>query len=117
MFFLCCLEDNEEINDLIKREIDGKTRFILCDSENVRQSNWVQKELEYIKSKNRIYQTIDLSKSEEEISKELKFYRSSAEIFISYRREDRFIAEELHTRLNKYDFFAFIDSKDLRTGK
>lgn len=36
MFFLCCLEDNEEINDLIKREIDSRTRFILCDSENAR---------------------------------------------------------------------------------
>lgn len=117
MFFLCCLEDDEEINDLIKREIDSRTRFILCDSENARQSNWVQKELEYIKSKERTYQTIDLSKSEEEIAKELKSYRSSAEIFISYKREDMLIAEELHTRLNKYDFFAFIDSKNLRPGR
>lgn len=114
MFFLCCLEDDEEINDLIKREIDSRTRFILCDSENARQSNWVQKELEYIKSKERSYQTIDLSKSKEEIAKELKSYRSSTEIFISYKSENRLIAEELHTRLNKYDFFAFISSKDLQ---
>ncbi len=117
MFFLCCLEDDEEINDLIKREIDSRTRFILCDSENARESKWVQKEVEYIKSKERLYQTIDLSKSEEEIAKELKSYRSSAEIFISYKKEDVKVAEELHERLNKYDFFAFIDSKNIQSGE
>lgn len=50
MFFLKCLEDNDEIDDLIKREIDVRTRFILCDSENARKSDWVQKEIEYIES-------------------------------------------------------------------
>lgn len=30
MFFLKCLNDEEEIDDLIKREIDCRTRCILC---------------------------------------------------------------------------------------
>ena len=42
MFFLHCLSDDEEIDSLIKREIDCRTRFILCDSENARASKWVQ---------------------------------------------------------------------------
>ena len=48
MFFLLCLENEEEIDDLIKREINCRTRFILCDSVNAQASKWVQKEVEYI---------------------------------------------------------------------
>ena len=44
MFYLKCLESDEEIYDLITREIDVRTRFILCDSENARGSKWVKKE-------------------------------------------------------------------------
>lgn len=42
MFFLKCLNDDDEIDDLIKREIDCRTRFILCDSPNARCSTWVK---------------------------------------------------------------------------
>ena len=51
MFFLKCLDEEPEIFNLIKREIDVRPRFILCDSENAQKSEWVQKEVEYIKSK------------------------------------------------------------------
>ena len=53
MFFLHYLNDEEEIDSLIKRKIDCRTRFIFCDSDNARKSHWVQKEVEYIKSQNR----------------------------------------------------------------
>ena len=43
MFFLKCLNDDDEIDDLIKREIDSRGRFILCDSENARNSEWVHR--------------------------------------------------------------------------
>lgn len=43
MFYLKCLESDEEIYDLITREIDVRTRFVLCDSENARCSDWVKK--------------------------------------------------------------------------
>ena len=49
MFFLHCLNGDDEIDSLIKRVIDCWTRFILCDSENARKSHWVRKEVEYIK--------------------------------------------------------------------
>ncbi len=49
MFFLKCLSDEDEIDDLIRREIEVRSWFILCDSENARNSAWVQQEIEIIK--------------------------------------------------------------------
>lgn len=72
MFFLLCLENEEEINDLIKREINCRTRFILCDSVNAQASKWVQKEVEYIKSKDRIYEIVDLNTPIDKIRQQLK---------------------------------------------
>lgn len=65
MFFLNCLNEDDEIDSLIKREIDSRKRFILCDSPNAQSSKWVQKEVEYIQSKQRYYYTLDLSESSE----------------------------------------------------
>ena len=51
IFFLKCLDDeNGELEDFIKREIDARNVFLYCKSKNAEQSVWVQKELEYIKS-------------------------------------------------------------------
>ena len=71
MFFLNCLNDDEEIDSLIKREIDSRKRFILCDSPNAQSSKWVQKEVDYIKSKQRYYYTLNLSESSEKITQNI----------------------------------------------
>ncbi len=89
MFFLKCLNDDDEIDDLIKREIDSRGRFILCDSENARNSNWVQREIKYIKEKQRIYQTINIDDSEECIAKEILGFKKRSTVFISYAANDR----------------------------
>lgn len=109
MFFLHCLNDDDEIDSLIKREIDCRTRFILCDSENARTSKWVQKEVEYIKSQNRICETIDLSKSMDEIMATLQDFINKTRIFISYNREEYALAEMVYNRLSLYDFDVYID--------
>ena len=109
MFFLHCLNDDSEIDSLIKREIDCRTRFILCDSENARKSHWVQKEVEYIKSQNRICETIDLSKSMNEILSDLQDFINKTRIFISYNREEYQLAEMVYERLSQYDFSVYID--------
>lgn len=62
MFYLKCLDENDtELENFIKREIDARNVFIYCKSQNAESSKWVQIELNYIKSinKNRIY-TIDI---------------------------------------------------------
>lgn len=75
MFFLNCLKDDEEIDSLIKREIDCRTRFILCDSKEARKSKWVRKEVEYIKSKDRILEIIDLDWRDDKILKKLNDFK------------------------------------------
>lgn len=110
MFFLRCLNDDDEIDSLIKREIDCRTRFILCDSENARKSHWVQKEVEYIKSQNRICETIDLSMDINEIFAHLQEFINKTKIFISYNREQLQLAKSVYERLLQYDFSVYIDT-------
>ena len=86
MFFLKCLEDDTEVDALIKREIDSRHRFILCDSKNAKESNWVQEEVKYIKEeKNRSYETIDLDNmSIEEIDNKLQEFEKRLSICYIY---------------------------------
>lgn len=117
MFFLKCLNDDDEIDELIKREIDCRTRFILCDSENSRKSKWVQREIEYIRSQQKPYEIIDLSRNENEILYQLKEVRRRSKLFISYARKDQALAAHIYNRLSKYDYDVFIDYNNLLFGE
>lgn len=116
MFFLKCLDDNDEIEDLIKREIKARTRFILCDSENARKSNWVAKEIDYIKELQKLYDIIDITATEEDIRNKLKNSFRKEHIFISYPRELLPAIDVVHQRLCKYDCTSFIDKFDISRG-
>ena len=48
MFYLKCLSDEDEIEELIKREIDEREWFIYADSPMARSSKWVRAELVYL---------------------------------------------------------------------
>ena len=51
IFYLKCLDDkNKQLEEFIKDEIEARNVFIYCKSKNAEASEWVQKELEYIKS-------------------------------------------------------------------
>ena len=50
MFYLKCLSDKDEIESLIKREIDEREWFIYADSPSARESKWVKTEREYIET-------------------------------------------------------------------
>jgi len=115
MFFLCCLDDDQEIDNLIKREIDHRTRFIYCESENSKESKWVQEEVKYIKSKDRVFETINLDLPITEIKKQLDNFRKKANIFISYQRDDTKLAKAIYNRLRKYEFNVWIDSENIQT--
>ena len=109
MFFLKCLADDDEIDALIKREIDSRERFILCNSENARNSQWVQKEIQYIKSRQRIIQTIDIDADIKDIEKAIRNFKKRNSVFISYCigcKEDERIANILRLALEEKDFMV-----------
>lgn len=62
MFYLKCLEGepDDSVLEMIRKEIDARSRFILCNSENALKSYWVQKEVEYIKSRKKPYEIVNL---------------------------------------------------------
>lgn len=117
MFFLKCLNDHDEIDSLIKREIDCRSRFILCDTDVSRKSEWVKREVEYIKSKDRNFDVIDLTVSDEEIFKQIEQIKKQATIFISYNRDEYYLAEQVYNRLCKYDLDIRFDRYFLRSGR
>lgn len=116
MFYLKCLSNDDEIDDLIKREIDCRTRFIICDSENSQASKWVQSEVKYIKSQQRSYEIIDLSKSDEEIKMQLDELVKSTQIFLSYSSNDYELVNAVYSHICKYDIRCFWDAESILSG-
>lgn len=53
--FHCLDDDNQELEDFLKREIDARHIFLYCKSENAEKSPWVRKELDYIKQSKKRY--------------------------------------------------------------
>lgn len=89
MFYLKCLENDpsEIVLEIIKKEIDARPRFILCQSENALKSYWVQKEIEYIKSINRPYEVVDLKDENSIIIGVNSLYKRMTILIISPRIE------------------------------
>lgn len=82
LFFLKCLDDDKEIFELIKREIRARDRFILCNSTNSRNSKWVQREIEYIKSLDRPYEIIDIESTDAEIDAAINRFDHRSTVYI-----------------------------------
>lgn len=119
MLYLRSKEDpskTEELRQLIYDEIDHRNRFIYCKSPNAEASKWVDEEVKYIKSKDRIFETVDIELPESEIKEQLDGFRKKSNIFISYQREDVELARLIAERLKKYEFNVWIDYSDLRAG-
>ena len=111
LFYLKCLSNKEEVNGLLKREIDARHRFVLCESKNARASEYVREEVEYIQSKNRMFETIELSEIdlespnvEQEILDLIKPFERRTTVFISYSRNDQDVASKLNKQLNRVGF-------------
>ena len=116
MFFLKCLSDENEIEELIKREIDERDWFIYADSPNARASNWVKTEREYIESldgKNVF--TIDLKSSLDEQLKKIEHIARQMKVFISCSRKDYEIKEKIKEKLISRDLMVF-GEEDLYAG-
>jgi len=115
MFFLKCLNDEDEIDDLIRREIEARSWFILCDSENTRNSSWVQQEIEIIKGyPGKTFQKVDIYDSSAGLEKEISRITRKASVFLTYTRHDREFASQVKTELRTQDFGVFSALERLR---
>lgn len=116
MFFLKCLDDDNEVFELVKREIDARSRFILCKSRNTENSDgWVQKEFRYIQEQNKPYEIIDLENSGSFNDSIVRLIRRS-KVFISYSNQDRDFVRILEKELEKNAFDVWTDYCNLNAG-
>jgi len=114
-FYLRCLTDDDEVEGLIKREIDAREVFVYLDSENARNSKWVQKELEYIQTiSGKTVRTIDLDKySTDDISNRIM---DSMRVFMSYSNYDKDIVSKFRDILIERNLKVF-SNFDLSCGQ
>lgn len=112
-FYLKCLTENDEIEGLIKREIDSREWFVFVNSVNSQNSEWVRKEREYILNLNtKSVITINIDEINEDIVNKIM---TSLRVFISYSHRDCEYIIPLKEALMKKDLKVFCDD-DLYAG-
>lgn len=110
-FFLKCLTEQSELDELIKREIEARTWFLLCDSENARQSSWVRAEVAYIKQmQDKYHEQIDLNAAIESQIDRIDRLCKRVTVFLSYAPADRPDARRIHDALVAHDYSVWIDT-------
>lgn len=115
-FYLRCISDDNEVLDLIKREIDARDWFLLVDSKNARESKWVQTEVDYIRSQNpKKIVSVSLD-NQEGILPVLDRLSKSMKVYLCYSHKDFDIAEAIYKACVKRDFKIFWD-EDILCGE
>ena len=108
MFFLKALNDDDEIDSLIKREIDARQLFILCDSDNARKSKWVDEEVKYIINKGVVWEKINIDNDFNNIRKQLCRFKSRNRIYINSTIDDGYVVNKIvrYFQSKDYDVIA-----------
>ena len=115
-FFLKCLNDDDEVEGLIKREIDSRDIFLYIESPNSLKSKWVRKEREYINGcNNKTIFTITLDENTD-VKKEALKILDKTRVFISYSRRDEWAFDLIKNKLIERDLKVF-DFNDLKAGQ
>lgn len=120
-FHLRCLDENykgrdEELWNLIYREIDAREWFVYCQSPEAAKSDNVQKERAYIAEigKKKIWD-IDVTDDWENIRNRIHRMAADIQVFISYARQDEVITNTLKELLIDADYSVWTDL-DLLSG-
>jgi len=119
IFFLKCLDDDDAmLPELLRKEIEAREWFILCDSENAQASKWVQEEVRIIKSDpDKVFTTINLDAKELDLSGITRLCnRATVYISHSHEKEDNWFARKIAGFLERRDFSVFLDIVDLSGG-
>ena len=115
-FYLKCLDDDSEIEDLIKREIDAREWFVFVNSENSRKSKWVTLEREYItKTDSKKIITIDLD-NKQSIAEAIHKISHNLRVFISYSAKDETLARRIKNRFQAKDYLVFFAPDSIPAG-
>ena len=81
--------DEDEITDLIKREIKERDWFVYADSPSAKQSKWVKTELAEIKKyPEKIVHTIDLESDIDQQLQQIEKIVRQTKVYISYSHRD-----------------------------
>ena len=105
LFYLRSLADDSEIDGLIRREIEARNFFLLCDSENARASRWVQAEVRIIKSQFRkVFATLNLDAPWEEQFAVIQAVSVRISAYVSAAAIDRLDADAMTTALERADY-------------
>ena len=116
MFYLKCLSDENEIETLIKREIDEREWFVYADSPNARGSKWVKTEREHIeKNEGKKIFVIDLQADLEQQLQQIEHITRQMKVFISYSHSDAELYRALKNKLEEKDMLVISD-EDVRLG-
>jgi hypothetical protein len=118
LFFLKCLSDHDEIDDLIKREIEARYFFLLCDSREARKSMWVKDEIAHVQSlTGRIIEVINLDADWRSQLSRITDLVASASAFICCSLKDQKDAEKIERILTLHDFSTFDPISDISAGE
>ena len=124
LFFLKSKTDADEIEQLIKDEIDARVWFIYCKSSNAERSTWVKKEREYVRLKGKRNITIDIDscldsngnltlETKQKLNTVVGNFRSLQRLYISYSHLDFEVARMIQEQLSIYGIDSYCDFKDL----
>ena len=127
LFFLKCLSDENELQDLIRREISERIWFVYCKSKNAEQSKYVQQERKYLQNlidsgKHINVLNIELDDFEiwdkecyEHLRSQIAFQIKTSKIFISYAHDSARFARELYEQFTFRHYSVWIDT-DMSAG-
>lgn len=121
-FHLRCLDENypkrdDELWNLIYREIDAREWFVYCKSTETENNKNVQRELAYMKrTGKRKRWEIDITKDWNTIKNEIYKIVTDMEVFISYSHKDIVIAQMIKKVLIEADYSVWIDEDNLKSG-
>jgi hypothetical protein len=117
LFFLKCLSDHDEVDELIKREIEARNFFLLCDSTNAKSSKWAQDEIAHVNSlQNKKIEVINLDSDWHSQISGIQAIVRHATVFLSYAYIDEATIAPIRAALIANDFSVWDPSHDLRVG-
>ena len=108
LFFLKCVSDHDELDGLLKREIDARQYFILCDSAHTRSSRWVQEEVSHVRTlQGKVIEEIDLHWSWEKQASIVRRLLRTATLFPAFAHPDKGVVGPLIKKLRSQDFALY----------